>query len=105
MQNYPIEIKVYASIIEHCKSLEGKVVDNGSILAKKLASTIAISLLSTQQKKIYDCLTEKPKETKTISQETKISKIQVINQLRQINKMTQLISFGVEGRNKLWSKT
>jgi transcriptional antiterminator len=107
MINYPIEKKIYDSISAYCKGLcnDQKYIGNPISLAQKLSSLATIGLLTSQQKKIYDCLTDKPKDTKTIAQETKISHIQVINQLRNINKTTQLISFGIEGRNKLWSKT
>lgn len=104
MLNYPIEHKVKASIIDYCKSLEGQEI-NGTLIAKKISSLVAIGLLTVQQKKIYNCLTDVPKNTKTISQECKIDHIQVINQLRQINRMTQLISHVIEGKNKLWTKS
>jgi len=105
MINYPIEHKVNASIIEYCKSLEGSVISDGSSFSKKISSLVAIGLLTFQQKRIYDCLTNVPKDTKTISQESKINHIQVINQLRQINRITQLISHTIEGKNKLWTKS
>ena len=105
MINYPIEHKVNASIIDYCKSLEGQEISSGNTVAKKISSLVAIGLLTVQQRKIYDCLTDVPKDTKTISQESKINNIQVISQLRQINKMTQLISHTIEGRNKLWTKS
>ena len=106
MTDYPIENKINDSIIDYCKSLESKVVVNGSILAKKLSSMVAVGLLSKQQKKIYDCLTEKPKNTFVLSLETKLPSIQVANQLRMINKTTQLVSFTKEAKkiNKLWFK-
>lgn len=105
MLNYPIEHRVQASIIDFCKSLEGQQINSGSLISKKLSSLVAIGLLTTQQKKIYDCLTNVPKDTKTISQECKIDQIQVISQLRKINKTTQLISHVVDKRNKLWTKS
>jgi len=104
MPKYPIEHKVNASIIEYCNSLEGKEIANGNVIAKKLSSLVAIGLLSEQQKKIYDCLTEKPKDTNVISKEIKLPSLTVSTQLRRINSMTQLISFKVEGKNKLWYK-
>lgn len=105
MLNYPIEHKVRASIIDYCKSLEGHEINNGNAVAQKISSLVAIGLLTVQQKKIYDCLTNVPKDTKTISQECKVNQIQVIGQLRKINRMTQLISHVIEGRNKLWTKS
>jgi hypothetical protein len=104
MNIYPIENRINKSIIQHCKSLEGRVVINGSILAKNLSSMVALGLLTEQQKKIYDCLTDTPKDTNTISKETKIDSIQVATQLRRINKMTQLVNFKIDYKNKLWFK-
>lgn len=104
MNIYPIENRINKSIIDYCKSLEGKEIFNGIVFAKKLSSLVAIGLLSDQQKKIYDCLTDTPKDTDTISKETKIDSVQVATQLRRINKMTQLVGFKIDYRNKLWFK-
>lgn len=106
MINYPIEHKVQASITDYCKGLEKnkRYIGNPITLAQKISSLVAIGLLTVQQRKIYDCLTDVPKDTITIANEAKLPQVQVINQLRQINKMTQLISHTIEGRNKLWTK-
>lgn len=106
MINYPIEHKVQASITDYCKSLvnDKKYIGNPIALSQKISSLVAIGLLTVQQRKIYDCLTDKPKDTITIAHEAKLPQVQVINQLRQINKMTRLISHVIEGRNKLWTK-
>ena len=105
MNIYPIENRINKSIIEYCKSKEGRVITNGDNLAKNLSSMVALGLLTEQQKKIYDCLlTDTPKDTKTISKETKIDSVQVATQLRRINKTTQLVNFKIEYKNKLWFK-
>lgn len=105
MIKYPIENRINKSIIEYCKSKEGRVIINGDNLAKNLSSMVTLGLLTDQQKKIYDCLlVDIPKDIKTISKETKIDTVQIANQLRVINKTTQLINFKIEYKKKLWFK-
>ena len=104
MINYPIENKVNASIIEYCKSLQGKNVTSGEVLARKLTTMVTIGLLTSQQIEIYNTLTENPKAIKDIAKESKISIPQVMAQLRRIYTQTQLISFKKEGKYKAWFK-
>lgn len=104
MKTYPIENRILASIIEYCNSLENKEVINGNNLAKNLTSMVSIGLLTTQQKLIYDALSENAKDAKFISRETKVPERQVLTQLKQIYTRTQLISFKKEGKIKTWYK-
>ncbi len=103
MKNYPIENRIHASIINHCKDLQDKgvcVIDGGQ-LAKTITTLVTVGLLTEQQQKIYRALTEKPKDAKTISKEIKVSSVTISIQLRHIYKTTQLLSFKKDGRIKL----
>jgi DNA-binding CsgD family transcriptional regulator len=104
MKSYPIEKHINNSIIDYCNSLQGKVIYNPNSVAKKISSMVAVGLLTEQQRKVYDCLSDKPKDTNTISKETKVDSVQVAIHLKNIYRMTQLISFKMEGKRKLWFK-
>lgn len=104
MKTYPIERHINNSIIDYCNSLQGTTIVNGKMMSKKISTMVAIGLLTDQQKKVYNSLTDKPKDTNTISKETKVDSIQVSIHLKNIYRMTQLISFKMEGKRKLWFK-
>ena len=61
MNQYPIENRINASVIDCCKELEGCVILSGVNLSKKISSLVAIGLLTSQQKKVYQAISEKPK--------------------------------------------
>ncbi len=108
MKNYPIENKIYASIIGHCETMEHKeqYKGNGHHLAQRLSTMVAIGLLSKQQSIIYEALTDSTAgmPVKEICLKTKISSRAIASQLKQIHMKTQLLSFKMNGKNKLWFK-
>jgi len=108
MKSFPIENRIYKSIILHCEEMEKKeqYKGNGHHLAQRLTSMVSVGLLSKQQGKIYEALTESSEgmAVKDISKKIKMPSRQVASQLRQIYMRTQLISFKKSGKNKLWFK-
>ena len=108
MKNFPIENRIYKSIVSHCEVIQnnGQYMGNGHHLAQRLTSMVSIGLLSKQQSKIYESLTDSTEgmSVKELSLKTKISSRAVASQLIQIYKKTQLLSFKKNGKNKLWFK-
>lgn len=104
-----IDDKIYLSIISYCDELENKGIYKGNSheLVKKLSLLVTISLLSKQQRIIYDVLNAYyPLTTKEIALKCCLESKNVSTQLNQIFKQTSLIRFNIlKGKKfKSWFK-
>jgi hypothetical protein len=103
----PIENRIYQSIILYCEELENEKIyrGNGHHLAQKLTTLVSAGLLSRQEKKVFDCLSQTKKKTIEIAREIKLPSKTVSAILGQIRKKSLLIHCTMENKkNKLWYK-
>lgn len=103
----PIENKLYQAINPIISDLEtyGIYKGNSHHLSQKLSFVISISLLSKQQRLLFDCLNTNPKSAKSISQESGIASKNVSSILNEIYNKTLLIGFERKGKLKYYFKT
>lgn len=103
----PIENKIYLSIFAHCEELEHKEIyrGNGHHLAQRLTTMVSEGLLTKQEKKIYDCLSQTKQKTRDIAIQAGLSSKVVSAILHQIEKKSLLVHCIMENKkNKLWYK-
>lgn len=99
------ENAIYSAIVGYCEGLEHDKIyrGNGHHLAQRLTALIRPALLSKQQKKIYDVLSETPMTTKEISEKVNINTSLVAAILTRIKKESLLInSDNLNQRRKVW---
>lgn len=102
----PIENKLYEAINTILSDLESHGVYRGNShhLTQKITHAVSVSLLSKQQKELYDCLTTRPKSAKEISLESGIPSKNVSSVLNEIYNKTLLLSFNRVGKLKYYYK-
>ena len=104
-KKFPIENKIYASIIGLCeeKQNNGMYIGNSHHFAQDLTVMVSAGILPKTQKKIYDVLTKTPQSTKEIANKVKMNTKTVSAQLKQIYDKTLLVlSKNKNKRYKLW---
>ncbi|OOG19150.1 hypothetical protein BWD42_04160 [Sphingobacterium sp. CZ-UAM] len=99
-----VENKVYHAIILRLEELEHKGAYKGNAhhLAQDLSKMVAIELLSSQQRKIYDELDKTPfcaVDAKYLSDATGLNSKNIASQIKQIQSKSNLIGIIKAGKN------
>ena len=79
--------KIYKALIGECERLEyeGKYKGNGHHLAQRLVKNVVIELLPTNQRKIYDAMSNHFKTAKELSEIVQMPTKYISSQISQID--------------------